>query len=260
MTFLEDDWSALKCWRRRLMSPVYRLPDVLPGLRGLRTHILICGYPRAGTTMLLAMLEYALPQARRFGKETRGWRAATYCWRNHEVVISKIPKDLLVLDRLQQFYQDRRANLKTILVIRDPRDVLTSRHQSYQRQYFLDLHEWRKRHEYYLLHRNDRDTLVVKYEDIITKLNSTQSRIEKFTREKMTRPLGDFYTETRLDFDQRPLNGWRPVDARGIGRWKRPEHRERIRHILAELPDLPRILIDTGYESSDAWAKDPELR
>jgi len=39
--------------------------------------------------MLQMMLENAMPQARRFGCETGGWRAATFAWRNHALLISK---------------------------------------------------------------------------------------------------------------------------------------------------------------------------
>src|SRR5690242_12570056 len=88
-----SNWSPLKRFRRRTLSPLFRIADTgILGLTPLRTHILICGFPRSGTTLLQLMLENGLPTARRFGREVGGWRAATYCWRNHELLISKVPR------------------------------------------------------------------------------------------------------------------------------------------------------------------------
>src|SRR5579863_2565680 len=97
-----DEWSTFKRLRRRLTSLPYRAVDSgLFGLKPLRTHIHICGYPRSGTTLLLLMMEYALPQARHFGREISAWRAATFEWRNHEVVLSKCPLDIFRLHRVR---------------------------------------------------------------------------------------------------------------------------------------------------------------
>ena len=81
-------WRLTKRWRRRLAGYLFCLPDTgWLGLTPLRTHIVVCGLPRSGTTMLQLMLESALPDARRFGCEVSGWRAAMYRLRNHAVMI-----------------------------------------------------------------------------------------------------------------------------------------------------------------------------
>jgi hypothetical protein len=252
-----SDWPWHKRWRRRLICPFYRLSDTgLFGLTPLRTHILICGYQRAGTTLLLAMMEYALPEARRFGQETGGWRAATYAWRNHAVMISKVPNDIFKLHRLRKFYRGRKAKLKIILVIRDPRDVLTSKH-SVERpgDYFQDIAEWRSYHAHYRLYRDEADVLVVRYEELVADVAGMAARMEAFTGEKFQRPLEEFHKERRTDFDTVPLNGVRPVEQGGVGRWDRPVHQARLRQILREVPDFPEILIELGYEKDATWVQ-----
>jgi len=250
-----SDWPWHKRLRRRLIAPFYRLSDTgWFGLTPLRTHILICGYQRGGTTLLLAMMEYALPHARRFGKETSGWRAATWSWRNHSVLISKVPNDIFKLHRIRNFYKGRKAKLKTILVIRDPRDVLVSKHSATRvGDYFQDLAEWRLFHSYYRLYFNEPDVLVIRYEQMVNDIPGTQARIESFTGEKFQRPFEDFHHEQRTDFDTRPLNGVRPVEQSRVGRWARPEHRDRIEQVLREIPDFPKILIELGYEQDESW-------
>src|SRR5262252_3756205 len=117
-----DQWPLLKRLRRQLTMPLFRVADTgLFGLTPLRKHILICGFPRSGTTMLQLMIENGIPEAKRFGRETGGWRAATYCLRNHAKAITKVPHDVFRLSPLRNFYATRDVDLKIILMLRDPR-------------------------------------------------------------------------------------------------------------------------------------------
>jgi Sulfotransferase domain len=249
-----SNWPALKRFRRRLIAPLFRFSDTgLLGLRKLRTHIVICGYQRSGTTLLLAMMEHALPEAKQFHKEISGWRAATWCWRNHEVMVSKVPRDILKLHQLRNFYRNRRAKIKAIVLVRDPRDMLTSNHTSHARRYFQDLDEWKSLHAAFRAQKDQTDVLVIKYEELVADVPRMQKQIENFTGEKMARPFDEFHQNKKEEFDASALNGIRPVDRKGIGRWRAPEHRERIKEILQQVPDLPAILIELGYETDDSW-------
>lgn len=249
-------WPLLKRFRRWLWGPVFRICDTgWFGLKPLRTHILICGYQRSGTTMLLAMMEYAMPDARQFNREISGWRAATWEWRNHPVMISKVPRDILNLHRLRNFYARRKAKLKTIIMVRDPRDVLTSNHAAHDRRYFQDIEQWRMLHNYCRAYRDDPEVLFIRYEDFTADVPAMQKRIEEFTGEKMYRPFEDFHTTGGKGFDTRPLNGVRPVDRSGIGRWRSAQHRERMEEVLAKVPDFAEILVELGYEKDGAWVE-----
>lgn len=230
--------------------PLYRIPDAgVLGLTPLRTHILICGFPRSGTTLLQLMLENALPQARRFGREVAGWRAATYAWRNHPVVISKVPHDLFRLGPLRNFYVRRRAALKIILMQRDPRDVLTSQRKTGGPVgYCVSCERWRAYFKAFLSERDTEDCLVVRYEDLVGDPDRQQERIEKFTGEAMCLPFSGFHTTRRPDFRTDTLNGLRPVETSLVARWRRDEHRRRVEHVVQNLPELPRALVELGYE------------
>jgi len=253
-------WPALKQLRRRALSPLFRISDTgLLGLTALRTHILICGFPRSGTTMLQMMLENGLPQARRFGREVGGWRAATYAWRNHPLMISKVPHDVFRLDPLRQFYAARSAALKIILMVRDPRDVLTSqRREGGPEGYCVSPERWRRYYRAVVRESRSRDVLMMAYEDLISDPISEQGRIEQFTGWKLSLPLEGFHTVDRPDFDKQTLNGLRPIESSLIGRWRSPEHRQRIEQVSNELPELPEALLRLGYatdaKAAPAWA------
>jgi hypothetical protein len=252
---LGENWPPLLRFERRLLMPLYRISDTgVLGLTPLRTHILVCGFPRSGTTLLQLMLENALPEARRFGRETAGWRAATYAWRNHAIIISKMPHDLFRLAALRNFYSRRPAALKIILMLRDPRDVLTSQRKfGGPEGYCVSSQRWRNYYNAFVAERTREDCLVVRYEDLVADPDRQQRRIEQFTSETMRIPFSDFHSVERPDFEADTLNGLRPVETNLVRRWAAPECRERIAQVLDELAELPEALTELGYEGNTDW-------
>lgn len=248
-------FTPLKAWRRRLVAPLFRISDTgWFGLTPLRTHILVCGYRRSGTTMLLAMLEHAYPKAKHFRKETSGWRAATWCWRNHEVMISKQPSDILVLHQVQKFYRGRKAKLRVIVCVRDPRDSMTSHRPERGIPYCVEEEKLLVDQDHISWHLKHSEVLLVRYEELTADPDAVQKKIEAFVGEKSEHPFSEFNKSTTTsNFDTAPLNGLRPVDRKGVGRWRDPKHKDRIEQILKEMPDLPRILVELGYEPNDSW-------
>lgn len=266
-TTIFDGMSGFKRVRRRLIARACRVADTgWFGLTRLRQHVLVCGFPASGTTLLQLMLENGMPHARRFGREVGGWRAATYCWRNHPVVISKVPHDIFRLDPLRNFYDGRAAELRVILTLRDPRDLLTARRtrdalaragdraNTGRVDYCLAVDQWRRYQQAFARHRDDRDTLVVRYEDLVADTAGQQARVERFVGQPMATRFADFLTVDRPDFDQRTLCGLRPVDRSHVARWAAPEHRDRLAAVLQDAPELPDVLVRLGYEPDDRWA------
>jgi hypothetical protein len=258
--WIGDDWPVLKRVRRRLLMPLFRIPDTgLLGLTQLRKHILICGFPRSGTTLLQLMLENALPQARRFGREVGGWRAATFAWRNHPLLISKVPHDVFRLDALRNFYVSRPASLRIIMMIRDPRDVLTSQRKDRgSDQYVVTPHRWLRYYQAVQRHRHAPDVLEVRYEDLVGASQRQQERIEGFLGVQMSIPFCRFHEVVRPDFDISTLNGLRPIEQSPVARWTDDCHRSRIGEVLAELPGLPEAIVELGYAEDDSWV--PRLK
>ena len=252
---VDADWSAFKRWRRRALSAVYCLPDRgWFGLQPLRDHVLICGFPRSGTSLLQIMLENALPTARRFGREISGWRAATYTWRNHATVISKNPYDIFKLHRVQNLYRNRAARLHPIVTYRDPRDVLCSRHPHLGvGSYFMEVRELREFMKLLRIYRRHEEVLMLNYESLVADPHGVESRIAAFTGMAFDRPLAEYIQEARPDFDTRTLNGLRPIDRASIGQWKQDVHRARVAEVLNDADEVADWLIELGYETSTDW-------
>jgi hypothetical protein len=256
--------SVLSAWPwpkriwRKAVSLVFCFPDSgLFGLTPLRKHILICGYPRSGSTMLQLMLEHAYPGARRFERETRGYRAAMLKFRNHALLVSKQPGDICKLHRLKNHYTGKTARLRPIIMVRDPRDVLTSHHAGQpQKEYFLPIQKWGRYDRYVRANQNSNDVLLLKYEDLVRDVAGTQVRLEAFIGEPMAKSIGAFHTDVSSSFQNLPaLNGLRPVDSQGLGRWRDAKHAARLAEVLAVRPDFPQRLIELGYERDDSWTQ-----
>jgi hypothetical protein len=205
--------------------------------------------------MLQMMLENGIPGARRFGEERGGWRAAMYSVRNHAVLISKMPHDVFRLDELRALYAKRATRLRILLMLRDPRDVLTSRRTTGgPAGYVVDSERWQRYYLQFLKERTQTDVQVVRYEDLIADVEGQERRIADFVGERIVVPFARFHTVERPDFDVSTLNGLRAIERHGIGRWNAPEHRARIEQVLRELPELPEALAQLGYDGIEAPA------
>jgi hypothetical protein len=250
-----DRWPAWQRVRRGFQSPIYRIADTgLLGLTPLSQHILICGFPAAGTTLLQLMLETGLPNARRFGKERSGWKAATYSFRNHEILISKQPRDIFRLSPLREFYRSHPAELRVLLMQRDPRDLLTAeRERGGVTEYCAQSRDWKGYYTYFLKERGSSDTLIVKYEELVRDCKTQQTCIEQFLGRSMHHSFERCTTVVRENFDTTTLRGVRPVETSRVARWRDPAHHQRMKQMLKELPELPEAVCQLGYESNDAW-------
>ena len=83
-----------------------------------------------------------------------------------------------------------------------------------------------------------------------------ESQFAKLTRSQLSRPFRDFHQNIPAGFDGRALNGLRELDESNVLRWREACHRDRIRSLLQELPELPDVLIEMGYETDDSWARE----
>jgi hypothetical protein len=265
-------WSMYKRLRRRLASTLSQVPDTgIFGFRPLRQHIVICGFPASGTTLLQLMLENGLPQAKRFGREFGGFRAATYCWRNHPVMISKVPHDLFRLGPLRALYATRLAALRILLTVRDPRDLLTARRprtgrgrngcgryaddrESPDDVYCLTPQEWGLYWTAFRENCRSPDALLVRYEDLVRDTAGVQRAVEEFVGWRMRVPFADAHTVDRSDFRGVTLRGLRPVESTRVARWRDPAHAAQLRHALAVLPELPEAVAELGYADDAGWA------
>lgn len=239
-----------------VIRPWIRMQDagLLPAVP-LSQHLVICGFPRSGTTLCQLMIESCIDGIRTFGRERRGLEMAQYGRRTHSRVMTKRPKDVFLIPELRSFYASHTADVRFILMSRDPRAILTSVHFSSPSDYFVSVDQWRHIYRHWQWSVSAPDVLPVRYEDLITDPEQMECRLARLTGWPTARPFRDFHRFVPAGFDERALNGLRALDETNLSRWQHESHQSRVMSLLQEMPELPDVLISMGYETDDAWTR-----
>jgi 5-methylcytosine-specific restriction endonuclease McrA len=240
-----------------LIRPLVKLQDAgkLSAVP-LCQHIVICGFPRSGTTLFQLMIESCVAGIKTFGRERRALEFAKYGRRTHASVMTKRPKDIFLIQELRDFYASHPADVQFIVMHRDPRAVLTSVHFSRPSEYFVSTNQWQHIYRHWKWAANADDVLSIRYEDVVCGPDFVESQFAQLTGCEMNRPFRDFHQNVPVGFDGRALNGLRELDESNVLRWREACHRDRIRSLLQELPELPDVLIEMGYETDDSWTRE----
>lgn len=221
----------------------------LPGT-ALKQQIVICGFPRSGTTLLQLLLESCTKNLGTFGKERRAIEIASAGIRSHAVVLTKRPKDIFLIPEIADWHRKNGSQALFILLHRDPRCVLTSKHFSSPQQYYLSCSDWQFFHQHWEWSRHRSDVLSVSYELLTSNPSAVQEQINCFTRLEAECCFLDFQSRVPQNFDLRALNGLRQTETSRISSWNAPEHAPRIEQIHREIPELNNILTNMGYQPS----------
>lgn len=220
----------------------------------LRTHVVVCGFPRSGSTLLQLMIEACVADVRTYGRERRGLEAARCYRRTHPVMMTKRPSDIFTIHDLRAFYANHDAQVRFVLLTRDPRAILTSFHHSNPDEYYVSAARWRGIYEYWQWAAAAPDVLTLRYEDLICHPLREQERLTEFVGWDVVHPFAEFHTAVPRGFDTRALNGVRRLDPANVDRWKSAKYREKLARVLrVELPELPQRLIELGYEPDATW-------
>ena len=229
------------------------------GFTPLEAHLVICGFPRSGTTLLQLMAETAYPSARVFGHERSGLSAARNDFPGRApLIISKQPDDLFWIDEIRDCYRERgtRTRVRFIVNVRDPRAILTSVHGLNRDVYWVSVDRWRAIYDHYNYVRQFDDVSVIEYRDIVLAPDKARQQLQAALGVEPERAVTAFHETVPADFDTTALNGVRPLDPSTLDKWRSPRHRARIRQLLEEMPELPERLVEMGYEPDDAWVRE----
>ncbi|MGR3569826.1 MAG: hypothetical protein ACU0CN_18860 [Pseudooceanicola nanhaiensis] len=94
-------------------------------------HLVIAGQGRAGSTLFYNMLRHCL----RDFHLPEGETSAVSCLNRPGNACTKRPFDILQMPRIAAAFAGRKQ-LDLIVTLRDPRDILTSRHRAVPGEYF----------------------------------------------------------------------------------------------------------------------------
>lgn len=271
--------SLLDSLRATRLAAATGYSTLLRTLLGVRwRQLVVCGYPRGGTSLLYNMLSTSLE-----GFDFDDFEVPAE-YRMHRLgnVASKFPLDVLNIRRFGDL-NIHEKRVAVLAMIRDPRDVLTSRHPMIPDRYFIGYdHSWWPQNKQFSEWKYDApgivdvhealvecegstpfDVLRLRYEDLVADPDAVQDRIVDRTGLEFSGRFRDFHKhEDRHAYryegrtaarDPSLVRESKAADTSRTGKWQKPEHRQRIIEQFEACPRLFEIVRAYGYESDDRW-------
>ena len=210
-------------------------------------HIVACS-PRSGTTLLHEVMVTCLRTDRHYDHEMRFHLVEA---RDGEVLITKRPKDTMYMPALL----DDDPELYVIYLLRDPRDVICSRHGKDRSIYYSNIRLWRQMQGYARRIAHHPRFVQIRYEDFVSDPDATQQLIEdRFPWLESLHRFSEYHEYAEVSEKSRTaMHSVRPITPSSIGVWKKnPARIKAQQEIHGSLtPDL----IECGYETSGDWER-----
>ena len=229
-----------------------------------RPPILIGGCARSGTTLLLSILSaqpgiFVIPfETKCFSARGRPepdlatpFRVARFY---RHLLSCEIPstahrwcekstKNVLTFGRIIDHFEGR---VRLIHLVRDGRDVITSRHPRDPSRFWVPPRRWVRDVAAGSAWDHHEAVLTVRYEDLVTDLETQLARLEAFLGEDFSNMGGTWQERATLRHSKNWFHDLMAPHARSIGRWRDPAYREVVEELLA-MPEAVRLLERYGY-------------
>ena len=225
-----------------------------------RRHVVVCGFPRTGSTLLQLMIDCCVPDVRTFDGEAKALDVIGTLSRSGRL-LSKYPDDLFAVDRIAEGIRAHGGRALFVLTVRDPRDIMTSRHAAYtaDRDYYVSPERFGRLWEAFRTARARDDAAVLRYEDLVGAPDSAETLFAERAGWAAEVPFARFHERAaareRDSMTEGALGGLRPLESKGVARWRDPTHRERLTTLVRTMPALAAACVDLGYETDDAWTE-----
>ncbi len=241
-----------------------------------QSQLIVCGYPRGGTSLLYNMLSATLQRSHKFTSFEK-----YYIHHIHKLgnIASKAPLDVNHLDSVNQL-NIHGKKITAIIVIRDIRDVVTSKHPIQSDEYFIghdfsywpqgnSLEDWKYDApgvvaitEKIRALRENPEIYILKYEDLVKEPDAIQQDLKQrfdLPFEGLFSKYHEFKGDLAYKYegkykakDESLVMEGKAVENRAK-RWQQEKYRERLISQFEQCPELFNILVEFGYESDREW-------
>jgi hypothetical protein len=208
-------------------------------------HIVACS-PRSGTTLLHEVMLTCYSIDKHYEHEMRFNRVTAD---SGQLLLTKRPKDTIympaVLDCVAEFF--------VIYLLRDPRDVIVSRHGKDRSRYYANIRLWRELHAAARKMYGQARFLEIRYEDFVSTPDAVQLAIEQRFPWLTRRHLFSEYHHhaTVSEKSAKAMHGVRAIGSSSVGAWR--QNVARIRGQQDRHGSLTPDLVECGYEPDAAW-------
>lgn len=166
-----------------------------------------------------------------------------------QILITKRPKDTMYMPRI--INDDKEVYV--IYVMRDPRDVVVSRHGKDKSMYYSNIRLWRQMHAYARQMYGHERFLEIRYEDFVRDPDATQNMIaERFPWLEKVHNFSEYHEYARVSEKSiTAMHSVRPIAPTSVGVWT--QHPGRIKAQQMIHGSLSPDLIECGYEATADW-------
>lgn len=215
----------------------------------LPKRIIICGSPRSGTTLMNELMR-CFCDTFVMDREEFALRFP-YLPVGKKYIVTKHPLDFMSFKEFIDTFKDPFI----LFLLRDPRDVIVSRHYTNKERYLANFLLWKKAiHAYENF--NYENKMLVRYEKLIEDPQKVQLDIADRLQITIDKGFSDFHEGVNQKHkDIKALGGIRPIDPGNLGKHRQDQHRERIKGQLERFPEISEYLIKYRYEKDREWEK-----
>ena len=149
-------------------------------------------------------------------------------------------------------------NLYAIYMLRDPRDMVVSRHGADAKRYWASLKYWKTYTPYARRLDSHSRFIMVRYEDLVAQPDAVQAHLMERMPFLVSRGPFSQYHELAQPSEaaMKALRGVRPVSSASVGSWRK--HLPRVVGQLQRHGSITEDLIAYGYEEDDTWERELE--
>lgn len=240
-------------------------------------QLVICGYPRSGTSLLYNMISSTLPGFKFESFENY------YIYRIHRVgnIATKAPMDIFHVRDIDS-YNTNKKKMIILVLIRDIRDIITSKHPMIPNEFFIGHdHSWWPQDPSFEEWKYDApgvidiykeinaiksrpDVHLVRYEELVNAPHTVQSTISSKYDLHFSGPFIEYhksadkhaykYEGRTAPKDHSLVREGKKITQDRVSKWLRdPALKDRVRNQFNECEELFDILIDYGYETDRDW-------
>lgn len=211
-----------------------------------RIHIVGCG-PHAGTTLMAEMMSACFEIDLYSEHEDSIYTQPTS---EGNIFLTKRPRDILVVGPMLRVM----PNLYAIYMLRDPRDIITSKYEKDPERYWTSLQYWKTYTPYGRELQKHPRFITVRYEELVTQPDEVQAYLMHQMWFLKKRARFSCYRELAQPLKD-DLDGLvSPVTCANVGNWRK--HLPRVAGQLQKHGSIAQELIEYDYELDDAWLKE----
>jgi hypothetical protein len=152
----------------------------------------------------------------------------------------------------------RLPRLFVVVMIRDPRDIVCSRHRADPDRYWCGLNYWKAYVPWIRRLSGHPRVTVVRYEDLVSDPDGVQELLMRSMPWLVRRaPFHEFHGHARASArSSAALGGVRPVSRSSIGNWR--SHKPRLAGQIRQHGSITADLVEFGYETDEMWERELE--